>query len=285
MSDNSYVFEVTPQNFQTDVIERSRQVPVLVLFWAAQMAPSAQMRQMLEKMVVQFQGKVLLALADVAKDQVLAQHLRVRGLPSLQVVRDGQLVSQVEGPQTETALRQLLDQLTMSSADALREQLVALIETRDFATALGLLRQAIAEEPNNQNFRVELADVQAQQGDLDEARNTLALIPVDTEGRDRPQTRIELMQEAATMDSADALTRELARRPDDLELHYKLAVVKTAAGDYEEALEHAMAILSKDRTFREDIGRLTMIRIFSLLGKGSELATSYRRRMFTFMHR
>ena len=63
MSDNSYVFEVTPQNFQTDVIERSRQMPVLVLFWAAQMAPSVQMRQMLEKMVAQFQGKVLLALA------------------------------------------------------------------------------------------------------------------------------------------------------------------------------------------------------------------------------
>lgn len=285
MSNNSYVFEVTPQNFQTDVIERSRQVPVLVLFWAAQMAPSAQMRQMLEKLVIQFQGKVLLALADVARDQVLAQHLRVRGLPSLQVVRDGQLVSQVEGPQTETALRQLLDQLTMSSADALREQLVALIEARDFATALGLLKQAIAEEPNNQNFRVELADVLAQQGELDEARNTLALIPADTEGRDRPQTRIELMQEAAALDSADALAQALAGRPEDLDLHYQLAVVHAAAGNYQEALEHAMAILSRDRTFRDDIGRLTMIRIFALLGKGSELATSYRRRMFTFMHR
>ena len=284
MNDKQFVFEVSPQNFQSDVIERSKQLPILVLFWAAQVPPSAQMREMLERMVTEFQGKVLLGLADVAKDQTLAQHLRVRGLPSLQIIRDGQLLDQREGPQTETALRELLDQLTMSSADALRGQLTDLIASRDFATALNLLKQAIAEEPNNASFKVELADVLIQQGGLDEARALLAQIPADAEDRERPQTRLELMEEAAGMDERSVLAARLEKQPDDLETHYQLAVVLAVAGEYQQALEHAMAILRKDRTFREDIGRTTMIRIFSLLGKGADLASTYRRRMFNFMH-
>jgi len=284
MSDSPFIFEVSPQNFQSDVIARSKQQPVLVLFWAAQVPPSAQMREMLQRMVTQFQGKVLLALVDVARDQTLAQHLRVRGLPSLQIIRDGQLVDQIEGPQTEAGLRQLLDQLTMSSADALRAQLADLIASRDFATALTLLRQAVAEEPANPSFKVELADVLVQQGALEEARTQLAQIPAGAEERERPQTRLEMTEEAAGMEDREALTARLEQQPDDLELHYQLAVVLAAAGEYQGALEHAMTILREDRSFREDIGRTTMIRIFSLLGKGAELATSYRRRMFNFMH-
>jgi putative thioredoxin len=74
------------------------------------------------------------------------------------------------------------------------------------------------------------------------------------------------------------------RDPEDLETRYGLAVVGATAGNYEFALEHAMAILQQDREFRDDIGRTTMIRIFSLLGKGSDLAQRYRRKMFAFMH-
>ncbi|MGD8830434.1 MAG: tetratricopeptide repeat protein, partial [Pseudomonadales bacterium] len=72
--------------------------------------------------------------------------------------------------------------------------------------------------------------------------------------------------------------------PEDLDARYQLAIVLAAARDYEGALTQAMSILQKDRAFRDDLGRTTMIRIFSLLGKGSELATAYRRRMFNFMH-
>ena len=73
---------ITPESFQTEVIERSNTVPVLVLFWAEQVPPSVQTRQQLETLVSQYGGKAALALSDVAQDQTLAQHLRVQGLPS-----------------------------------------------------------------------------------------------------------------------------------------------------------------------------------------------------------
>lgn len=284
MTEASPVFDVSPQTFQADVIERSKQKPVLLLFWAEQVAPSAATRDTLAQLVGQFQGKVLLGLVDVARDQTLAQHLRVQGLPSIRVVQDGQLVEQLDGPQPEAALRALLEQLTLSPADMLRDQLALLLEEGRFDAALALLQQAVAEEPNNQAFRVELADVLVRQEALEDARTVLAAIPEDTEERDRPATRLEFAEEAAVMPDADSLGEQLQADPDNLEIHYQLAVVQAVAGNYEPALEHAMTLLQRDRSYRDDLGRMTMIRIFSLLGKGSELATAYRRKMFNFMH-
>jgi len=112
--DNPSVFEVELQSFQADVVERSRQVPVVLLFWTDQVAPAAETKAALERLARQYQGKFALALSDIAKDQTLAQQLRVQGIPSIRVVRDGQLAEQVEGPQGENVLRQLIDRLTQS---------------------------------------------------------------------------------------------------------------------------------------------------------------------------
>ncbi len=275
---------VTPESFQTEVIERSQSMPVFVLFWADQVPPSVQMRLMLEQLIAQYQGKAVLALSDVATDQTLAQHLRVQGLPSLRVVHQGKIVDQVDGPADEARLRQLLDALTQSPTDMLKTQLQVLIEQGDFDTAVAMLQEAVNAEPNNQGFRVELADVLVRKGDFDDARTVLASIPEDTPDRDRPQNRLEFAEEAAGMATLDELVSAHAANPDDLEISYQLSIRQAEDGAYEDALESAMEILRADRSFRDDIGRLTMIRIFALLGKGNELAARYRRKMFNFMH-
>ena len=279
-----HAFNVTPNAFQTDVVERSATVPVVLLFWAEQSAPAADAKRQLEQLVGQYGGKVLLGLVDVAADPTLAQHLRVQALPSVRVIDKGQIAHQLEGPQPEQALRSLLDQLTMSAADVIKAQLGQYLEQRDFRSALGFLQQAIAEEPNNASFRVELADVLARQGDLNEARKALDTVPQDTSERDRPATRLALADEAAALPSAAQLSDRLADAPDDVELLHHLAVVEAAAENFEAALECALKVLQTDRAYGDDIGRLTMIRIFTVLGKGNELANAYRRRMFNFMH-
>jgi len=104
MDEQAPVFNVTPEGFQTEVIDRSQQLPVLLLFWADQVPPSVETRRQLEGLVGQYQGKVLLGLVDVAQDQTLAQHLRVQGLPSIRVVKDGQLVDEFTGALPEAEL-------------------------------------------------------------------------------------------------------------------------------------------------------------------------------------
>jgi len=288
MPEQPHVFDVKAQSFQTEVVERSRELPVVLLFWTAQLPPAAAMRKVLEGLATQYGGKFALGLIDVARDQMvaqqLAQQLRVQALPSLRVIHDGQIVEQLDGPQGEPVLRKLIDRLTMSSGELLREELKELIAARNFRGALSLLQEALKAEPNNPVFKVEQADLLLLTGDLEKARGVLGAIPENTEGRERPVTRLQLIEESAGLPRLEKIQAALAKDPDNLELIHQAALREAAEGEYEAALEHAMTILRRDRKFRDDAGRTTMIRIFALLGKGSDLASRYRRLMFNFMH-
>ena len=282
--DKPPVFEIELPSFQADVVERSQQVPVVVLFWTDQVPPAADTKAALERLAGQYQGKFALALSDIAKDQTLAQQLRVQALPSIRVVKDGQIVDQMEGPQNEAALRKLIDGLTQSPADFLKSQLAAYLEAENFDGALAVLQEAISQEPSNAGFKVEWADVLLLQGDLEGARSVLATLPEDTPERIRPTTRLELLEEAADMGKlADAL-QAVQDDDSDLDARYRAALLLAQERRYEEALEHAMVILQQDRSYREDAGRKTMVRIMSLMGKGSTIASRFRRRMFNFLH-
>lgn len=275
---------VTIETFQTEVVDRSQSMPVVVLFWAEQVPPSVQTKNQLEQMLDQYAGKFALALSDVAIDQNLAQRLQVPGLPCIRVVHKGQIVDQLDGPAEEQQLRTMLDQHTQSLDDAIAGDLQQVLERGDFATAVTLLQAAIEEEPNNQSLRVDLADVLVRKGDLDDARTVIASIKDDTADRQRPQTRLEFMEEAAGMPTLEELQTTVAVDDADLEAKYQLAVRQVAAEEYEQALLVCLDILRTDREFREDLGRLTMIRVFEVLGKGNELAGKYRRKMFNLMH-
>ena len=275
---------VTVETFQTEVVDRSQSMPVVVLFWAEQVPLSVQTKALLETLLDQYAGKFALALSDVATDQNLAQRLQVPGLPCIRVVHKGQIVDQLDGPAEEQQLRAILDQHTQSLDDAIAGDLQQVLERGDFETATRLLQAAIEEEPNNQSLRVDLADVLVRKGDLEDARTVLASIKDDTAERQRPQTRLEFLEEAAGMPALEELLSIVASDDADLEAKYQLAVRHVAAEEYERALLVSLDILRADREFREDLGRTTMIRVFEVLGKGNELAGKYRRKMFNLMH-
>ena len=275
---------VTVETFQTEVVDRSQSMPVVVLFWAEQVPPSVQTKALLETLLDQYAGKFALALSDVATDQNLAQRLQVPGLPCIRVVHKGQIVDQLDGPAEEQQLRAILDQHTQSLDDAIAGDLQQVLERGDFETATRLLQAAIEEEPNDQSLRVDLADVLVRKGDLEDARTVLTSIKDDTAERQRPQTRLEFLEEAAGMPTLEELLSIVASDDADLEAKYQLAVRHVAAEEYEQALLVSLDILRADREFREDLGRTTMIRVFEVLGKGNELAGKYRRKMFNLMH-
>ena len=275
---------VSIENFQSDVVDASQSMPVVLLFWAEQVPESAHVKGMAEKVMVDYDGKALLALSDVAQDQSLAPRLQVQGLPSIRIIHKGAIAEQIDGAVDETRLRTVMDALTQSSIDAMQGNLDQMLAVGDFATAVATLQQSIQEEPNNQALRVELADVLIRKGDLDDARTVLASIPEETEGRLRPQNRLEFVEEAAAMDSVEDLQAAVTANPQDLESRYALAIVQMVVGETELALQICLDILREDREFRDDIGRLTMIRIFDILGKGNETATKYRRKLFNALH-
>lgn len=286
MSDQAFdhTFEVTRENFQPEVIEASQSLPILLVFFAPQVPVSVELAQSAKQLAEAYAGAFRLGLVDMSLDPGLGQAMRVQGLPSLRAVRDGNLAGGLDGPQPEAELRRLIESLTMSSSELLREQLAAYVEREDYASAINLVQQALKEEPNNKVFLVELADLLALDGKPMDAKQVLDRIPEDTEGRTRVAARLELMSRAATLEGLATLRAEYEQSREDSDCRYRLAVKLAAANRCEESLELGLALLISDRGYGDDAGRRLMLEVFELLGKGSALAQKFRRRMFNFLH-
>ncbi len=278
------IVEITVENFQTEVGEKSNQVPVVLEFYADNAGPSIEMSGLLKKLVASYQGKFVLARVNVQTNPQIAQQLQVRGLPTLKVISQGQLAESLEGPQDEASLRTLLDQLTMSPMEQIRGQLDVFLSEGDRVNAIGLLQKIIAEEPNNFSLHTELCDLLIMEDRIAEAKQILAGLPADADGINKPKTRLEFMEEITKLPGLDELKSRLAQEPNTLEDLFAFAQVLVVDNQMELALETLLTLLRQDKTWQDEAARKTMIKIFVLLGKGNELATTYRRKMFTLLH-
>ena len=284
MSEAQHVFDVSVQNFNSEVAERSQKTPVLLEFYADGAEQSQETAALLARLSGEYDGKFLLGRVDIQRNPELVQQLQVRTLPTVKVVFQGQIVQNLEGPLPEPQLRELLDQLTMSPVERIRAEVDELLEQGDRPAAIQLLQQLIAEEPGNHGIAVELADLLIMEGDMDQAQTMLRGLPDDAEGISKPLNRIAFIEEASSLSSVLELSQSVAGDVDNLRLRYELAVAQVSDDRTEAALENLLVMLQKDRDFEDELARKTMIRIFELLGKGDEIATRYRRKMFTFLH-
>ncbi|MFN3238440.1 MAG: tetratricopeptide repeat protein [Pseudomonadales bacterium] len=279
----THIVDVTVQNFQ-ELIEKSRETPVLLEFYAEGAEQSQSTAVMLNKLVNEYQGKFLLGRIDVQQNPQIAQQLGIRGLPTVKVIYQGQMVQDLEGPQEESSVREILDQITMSPVERIKSQIDLLLAEGRRSEAIGLLQQLIQEEPGNGAIQVELADLLIMDGRAAEARQILAALPADTDGISKPVNRLEFIDLGEEFADVATLTAEVEAHPDDLNKRYQLAVVLVVDDQVEAALEQLLLMLQKDKEFSDELARKTMIRVFDLLGKGDPVATAYRRKMFAFLH-
>lgn len=284
MNTSAHIIEVSMQNFQAEVVEKSSQVPVLVEFYAEGAEPSQQIAPVLQRLAQSYAGKFILARVDIQANQQLIQQLNVRTLPTLILIENGQMVKNLEGPQEELQIREILDQVTMSPLEKVKEQLAELLVQGSRPEAISMLQQVIVEEPQNFALQTELSDLLILEGRVDEAQKILSGLPKDAEGINKPLNRLEFIDEASKLPSLEQLNLELPKDAKNSTVRYQLAIRLVASDQLEAGLVELLEILKQDREYGEDLARKTMIRIFDLLGKGNALATDYRRKMFTLLH-
>ena len=284
MNADANVIEISVQNFQVEVLEKSNQTPVLLEFYADGAEPSQQLAPVLRRLAEEYKGKFILARVDVQQNTQIVQQLTVKTLPTLKFIAQGQLAHELEGPQEEIALRQILDQFTMSSSERIHAQIAELLADGNRDSAIQMLRQAIAEEPANTLLHVELADLLIMESRASEAEEILAGLPADTVGIHKPKNRLAFIARAADIPAIDALMASLSSDEDNLELRYQLAIKLIVDDKIEAALEALLLVMKKDKSFGDELARKTMIEVFDLLGKGDPTVTAYRRKMFAFLH-
>ena len=284
MNASPNIVEVSVQNFQTEVVEKSQQIPVFLEFYADGAEPSEQLAPILNKLATEFSEKIILARVDVQQNQQIVQQLAVRTLPTIKVIFQGQMAQDLEGPQEEATLREMIEQLTMSSVERIREQIKVYLAQGHRTEAIELLQQVISEEPHNHALQTELSDLLIMENRIDEAKLILANLPTDAEGISKPQNRVAFIELANELPPLAELLTAREANEDDLQLQYDTAVRLIADDQIEAALEGLLVMLKKDKSFDDELARKTMIKVFELLGKGDAMATAYRRKMFTFLH-
>ncbi len=268
MPSSPYVFDVDEAGFQTQVLDRSREVPVVVDFWAAWCGPCRTLGPMLEAAVDARGGKVLLAKLDVDANPRIAQAFRVQGIPQVYAFRNGEAVDQFTGVIPQPQLEDFLDRLVPSAADVAVERAASL--PRDDAEAV--LRQALTEEPDHRGAAIALAELLVDD-DPDAAVELVGPHRPDP-GAEAIVARVEFARNGGG--DVDALRRELAERPEDGELLVQLGRALAARGEYDDALEALLAAVEAGGETKEG-AREQLVALFGVLGDDPRVAPARAR--------
>lgn len=289
MSDSPWIFDVTQENFNEVIVTNSQRVAVLVDFWADWCAPCKQLTPVLHKIVDEYQGQVLLAKINADEQQAIAAQFGVRSLPTVKLIKDGGIVDEFMGAQPESEIRKMLEKHITAPQPELspKEQALQLLATGEAQTAIALLEQAIAADPEDMTLKVALAKAAMLNGEPERAE--IILSDLDAETHELPETQALLMQLQFARIASEGPGREVLEQrieadPKDLQARYQLAALNIVNNEFEAAMDQLLAIMQRDRTFEDDGGRKGMLAVFDMLGGSGELVSEYRTRLANALH-
>jgi putative thioredoxin len=283
--ESPFIRNVTDAEFEREVVERSREVPVLVDFWAEWCGPCQVLGPVLEKLAVEGNGRFLLAKVNIDTEPRYAQTFGVRGIPTVIAFRDGTIASEFSGAIPESAVREFLDRVCPSAAD----EIVARAEARrslDTGEAEGLFREALKVDANHAAARVGLAELDLDSGKLDEARELVTpLLPGGalSERIEQVVARLDLAELSPEASEAEILDA-LSKGPERGDLLLELGRLRASQGRFPEALETLLKAAEADRALAEGDAKELMVRIFHVIGVRSELADQYRGKLARLLY-
>ncbi len=284
-SAHSHVIDATAERFEADVIQRSLQTPVLIDFWAGWCQPCKIIGPILEKLADEYNGAFVLAKIDVEAEQELAAAFRIQSIPTVVLVKDGQLADGFQGALPEGQLREFLKNHGIEPALPAEPETPEVAPAADPAADAARLREAVANEPENSELQLQLALALSQLGEAREAEALLDALPANLSTDDRAvRARARLGFAALLKDapSAASLEAAVAADPNDLNARHLLGVHRLVAGETEAGLEEFLEMLRRDRGFGDGLARKTLIDAFKTI-EDEDVVGRYRRKMASLL--
>ncbi|MBY6034048.1 thioredoxin [Marinobacter daepoensis] len=287
MSNSPYVFDATADNFQQKVMDASMTTPILVDVWADWCAPCKQLMPILEKLAEEYQGNFELAKVNADQQQELTASLGVRSLPTVILVKKGQAVDGFNGALPESEIRQVLDKHVEAPAEDPYEKAQALWESGDVDGALEILTELNQKDPENLDVLIDLAQLKAEQGDLETAEQVLNSLPPEEKMQHKAKqlaARVKFMKQSGELPPMAELEARLAENSQDPEALHQLSLHKVLRDENAEAMELLLRLMQADSTYKEGVARTTLVELFEKLGSGNPDVRTYRRKLYTLMH-
>ena len=278
------------RTFVVDVLEASREVPVLVDFWAPWCGPCKQLTPILEKVVREAKGAVKLVKINIDENQAIAQQLRIQSIPAVFAFKNGQPVDGFMGALPESQVRDFIKRLASGVGPSPTEELITIAEEAakagDLATAAQAYGQILQEEPQNPAALGGLARCYMASGDTERARQTLALVPPEHQNHEAiagVQAQLKLAELASKAGDTGALRAKVQADPNDHQARMDLAASLAARGESDAAVDELLESIRRDRSWNEAAARKQLLTLFEALGAADPAVQSGRRRLSSLL--
>jgi putative thioredoxin len=282
--------DTTTQAFMKDVIEESARQPVLVDFWATWCGPCKQLTPVLEKAVRAAKGKVKLVKMDIDKNPEIPGQMGIQSIPAVIAFANGQPADGFMGALPESQVIAFLERLTKDKIGGEEKDPVkdaeAALAAGDATNAATLFSEALAADANNVAAMAGLARCYVATGALDQAKQTLALVP-EAKHNDSAvaavRAALELAEQAKAVGPADELEEKVAANPLDHQARFDLAAALNAGGKRAEAANHLLDIVKRDRKWNDDAARKQLVQLFEAWGPTDEATLDGRKRLSSIL--
>jgi putative thioredoxin len=278
--------DVTTESFTRDVLEASRQQPVVVDFWAPWCAPCRALKPVLEKLAQECGGKFVLAKVNTDEHPEIAERYGVRGIPNVKAFVDGRVAHEFTGALPEARVRAFIDGLVPSPAEALRRAAGADVAAGDFEAGESKLREALALEPGSQAVRLDLGELLAARPDYPAVEGLIAPLAHEEsdERLERLRARLSNWRAAQSLPTAAALRDALVRDPANAGARLQLAERLVAEGDVHAAMDAYLEVVGADRGELRERARQGLLRAFRLADGGDDRVREARRRLASLLN-
>ncbi len=290
MPSDDLVKDTTTAGFRQDVLAESMNQPVLVDFWAPWCGPCKQLTPVLEKVVRAAGGKVKLVKMNIDEHPQIAGQLGVQSIPAVFAFQRGQPVDGFMGALPESQLKSFIERLVGPLGPGAVEELLAeadqLVAAGDMGGAAELYAGVLSQEPDNAAALAALVKLHVEVGDLDGAKRFLAMAPA-TKANDPAiagaRAAVELAEQAGSLGDAAELQRRVQADPLDHQARFDLAIALNARGKREEAVNHLLEIVRRDRNWNDDGARKQLVQFFEAWGPMDEMTIAGRRRLSSLL--